>query len=90
MSLYNWPAREQQWLRRNWVYMTANTGKHALHAGRWAATAYGVTRYCQMKQGQPLPEHEDTRGNLHPVRWTLIERDDNGELLVPPDSPHSK
>ena len=83
-ELYSWPEREERWLRRHWVHMTRFTGELAPHGGRWAAMAYGVTRYCQVEQGAPLPEHEDLRGNWHPVSWTLIERDDGGDVLVPP------
>ena len=83
-ELCSWPEREEQWLRRHWVHMTRFTGELAPHGGRWAAMAYGVTRYCQVEQGAPLPEHEDLRGNWHPVSWTLIERDDGGDVLIPP------
>jgi len=51
-ELYNWPQREQLFLKEKMVRITHWTDDLALCAGQWASIVEGTTQYIQTREGQ--------------------------------------
>lgn len=62
------------------VRITRWTDETAPYAGRWASIIDGTTQYIQMREGQKLPPFEDVYGKKHQACWSLLERDDKGDV----------
>ncbi|WP_255414166.1 Imm72 family immunity protein, partial [Rahnella sp. AA] len=62
--------------------ITAFGGEISPHTGRWGTFIDGSLRYVHLKQGQKLPDYEDKEGKLHRALWSLLERDDKGNIFV--------
>ncbi|CRY56883.1 Uncharacterized protein conserved in bacteria [Yersinia intermedia] len=64
------------------VRITRWTDEIAPHSGRWASIINGTTQYIQMRKGQTLPVFEDIYGKKHQACWSLLERDDKGDVYL--------
>jgi hypothetical protein len=84
-ELYNWPQREQEFLKQKQVRITCWDGDVAPCAGRWATIVNGTTQYIHTREGQVLPEFEDKYGKKYRACWSLLERDDKGSVFFIPD-----
>lgn len=62
--------------------ITAWSGAPSPHSGRWGTLIEGTTGYAQVIQGQNMPEFKDTRDKSHHALWSLLERDDNGDVYL--------
>ncbi|WP_312242257.1 type VI secretion protein ImpA [Pantoea sp.] len=82
-ELYNWPRREQEFLQEKRVRITRWSGDVAPFDGRWATTVGGTTQYVQTREGQAMPKFEDKNGLQHRACWSLLERNDGGNVIMP-------
>jgi hypothetical protein len=64
------------------VRITRWTDGLAPHAGEWATIVNGTTQYTQTQQGQKMPAFEDKDGKKHRACWSLLKRDDGGNVFV--------
>jgi len=64
------------------VRITRWTDELAPHAGEWATIVNGTTQYTETRQGQKMPLFEDKDGNQHRARWSLLKRDDGGNVFA--------
>ncbi len=64
------------------VRITCWSGEVAPFAGRWATIVNGTTQYAQIQVAQVIPEFEDKHGNKHRACWSLLERDDGGNVFA--------
>ncbi|CNG11231.1 DUF3396 domain-containing protein [Yersinia similis] len=64
------------------VRITRWTDETAPYSGRWASIINGTTQYIQMREGQKLPVFEDIYGKKHQACWSLLERDDKGDVYL--------
>ncbi|MDN0117250.1 DUF3396 domain-containing protein [Yersinia intermedia] len=62
------------------VRITRWTDETAPYAGQWASIINGTTQYIRMREGQKLPVFEDVYGKKHQACWSLLERDDKGDV----------
>ncbi len=81
-ELYNWPQREKKLLQEERKRITCWSGVFAPFSGRWATIINGTTQYTHTHAGQVMPEFEDKHGNKHRACWSLLERDDGGNVFV--------
>lgn len=64
------------------VRITCWSGEAAPFVGRWATIVNGTTQYTQTRIGQVMPEFEDKYGYKHRACWSLLERDDGGDVFA--------
>ncbi|CAI1044245.1 Uncharacterized protein conserved in bacteria [Serratia rubidaea] len=64
------------------VRITCWSGVVAPFAGRWAAIVNGTIQYAQIRVAQVMPDFEDKHGNKHRACWSLLERDDGGDVFA--------
>lgn len=81
-ELYNWPQREKKILQEERERITCWNGVFAPFSGRWATIINGTTQYTHTHAGQVMPEFEDKHGNKYRACWSLLERDDGGNVFV--------
>lgn len=81
-ELYNWPLREKKLLQEERERITCWSGVFAPFSGRWATIINGAAQYTHTRAGQVMPEFEDKHGNKHRACWSLLERDDGGNVFV--------
>jgi len=77
-ELYTWPEREAQFLSRDEVFITAQSGEQAAHTGQWSFFGRQGIEYVDLQKGQYLPQKDG-----EPVKWTLIKRSDGGSCKEP-------
>lgn len=81
-ELYNWPLREKTLQHNQMVRIAKWSSEASTHSGQWAATINGTTQYIHLKQGETIPEFEDIRGIRHRAFWSLMKRDDGGNVFI--------
>ncbi|MEB6336338.1 DUF3396 domain-containing protein [Serratia rhizosphaerae] len=64
------------------VRITCWSGVVAPFSGRWATIVNGTIQYAQIRVAQVMPDFEDKHGNKHRACWSLLERDDGGDVFV--------
>lgn len=64
------------------VRITCWSGEKSPFDGRWATIVNGMTQYAQTRVGQIMPEFDDKHGQKHRARWSLLERDDGGNVFA--------
>ncbi|QNK34745.1 DUF3396 domain-containing protein [Serratia sp. JUb9] len=64
------------------VRITCWSGVVAPFAGRWATIINGTIQYTQIRVAQVMPDFEDKHGNKHRACWSLLERDDGGDVFA--------
>ncbi|MCX8960206.1 DUF3396 domain-containing protein [Erwinia psidii] len=69
----------QSW---NPVRITCWSGETSPFDGRWATIVNGTTQYAQTRVGEIMPEFEDKHGQKHRASWSLLERDDGGNVFA--------
>ncbi len=68
------------------VRITCWSGEESPFDGRWATIVNGTTQYAQTRVGEIMPEFEDKHGQKHRASWSLLERDDGGNVFaITPD-----
>jgi len=77
-ELYTWPEREAQFISRDEVFITAQSGESAAHSGQWSFFGRQGIEYVELQKGQYLPQKDG-----EPVNWTLIKRSDGGSCKEP-------
>jgi len=77
-ELYTWPEREAQFISRDEVFITAQSGEQAAHTGQWSFFGRQGIEYVDLQKGQYLPQKDG-----EPVKWTLIKRSDGGSCMEP-------
>lgn len=77
-------ARDKEDEGQSWnpVRITCWSGETSAFGGRWATIINGATQYTHTRAGQVMPEFEDKQGNKHRACWSLLERDDGGNVFV--------
>ncbi|WP_395489229.1 type VI secretion protein ImpA [Cedecea davisae] len=81
-ELYNWPQSETELSQVERERVTCWSDALAPFNGRWATIVNGTTQYNQTHIGQMMPEFEDQQGKKHRACWTLLERDDGGNVFA--------
>lgn len=81
-ELYNWSQREKKLLHEERERITCWSDAIAPFDGRWATIVNGTTQYTQTRSGQVMPKFEDKYGNKFRACWSLLERDDGGDVFV--------
>ncbi|MGC0938964.1 type VI secretion protein ImpA [Pantoea agglomerans] len=81
-KLYNWPQREIELSHEERERITCWSGAFAPLDGRWATIVNGTKQYIQIHTGQIIPKFEDKHGQKHPACWSLLERDDGGNVFA--------
>ncbi|ABP61573.1 hypothetical protein Ent638_2908 [Enterobacter sp. 638] len=84
-ELYNWPQREKKILQEERERITCWSGAFAPFSGRWATIINGATQYTHTRTGQVMLEFEDKQGKKHRACWSLLKRDDDGNVFIIPD-----
>ncbi|MEB6336337.1 DUF3396 domain-containing protein [Serratia rhizosphaerae] len=64
------------------VRITCWSGVIAPFAGRWATIVNGTIQYAQIRVAQVMPDFEDKHGHKHRACWSLLERDDGGDVFA--------
>lgn len=80
-ELYNWPAREADYLSRGREYITAWTGEAASHAGQWSTFTGNEMQHAMLAAGESLPPIRDKENSALRACWTLVSRADGGSVF---------
>ncbi|EJL80739.1 hypothetical protein [Pantoea sp. GM01] len=81
-ELYNWPLGEENIQHGKKVRIAKLSAEISTHTGQWAATINGTTQYIHLKQGETIPQFEDIYGIRHRASWSLMKRDDGGNVFI--------
>ncbi|MEE3664563.1 hypothetical protein V2I52_22020 [Brenneria sp. g21c3] len=82
-ELYRWPEREQALLAGRQTHLTLLSGTVCPYGGVWSTYQAGRIERQHFAQGDILPQWQDSATQKRVIHWTLLERDDGGNVQFP-------